>query len=316
MAARVNSMPANFAPAEPASSAHTAIATSPLARLLRLTGVVFDRMEAIFEGRAARRAVAWVLVVSFLAALVLIEMARRGLGGPRLAAALPRNHFHAVELAFYLLLSYEVAGLVFSISKSVANAAGKQFEIFSLILLRRSFETFAELDEPVHWSQAQHALGHMLSNAVGALLIFVALGFYYSVQKHRPLSPDTADRSSFITAKKVIALALLFVLLALAGRSLWGFAVQLAPRPFFEAFYTLLIFSDVLVVLISLRYSVSYYAVFRNSGFAVATVLLRLALASPPPFSALLGLGAVLFALGLTLAYNRFAPAFGSARDG
>ncbi len=33
----------------------------------------------------------------------------------------------------------------------------------------------------------------------------------------------------------------------------------------------MLIFADVLVVLISLRYSASYHVVFRNSGLAVAT---------------------------------------------
>jgi hypothetical protein len=38
----------------------------------------------------------------------------------------------------------------------------------------------------------------------------------------------------------------------------------------------------------------------------VATVLLRLALAAPPPWAGALGLGAVLFALVLTVVYDRF----------
>jgi len=273
-----------------------------------LASSVFDRLEALFHGRAARRMVSWLLVVSFISAIALIEMVRRGLGGSRLAAALPHNHFHAVELAFYLLLSYEVLGLVFAIAQSVSNAAGKQFEIFSLILLRRSFDAFAGIDEPVRWAQAQGAVVDMVSDALGALLLFVALGFYYRMQKHRPLSGDVQDRASFIAAKKVIALGLLAAFLLLAGRSVWGLVMRLEAHPFFEAFYTLLIFADILVVLISLRYSSSYHVVFRNSGLAVATVLLRVALAAPPPWIAILGLGAVLFALGLTIAYNRLAP--------
>ena len=147
--------------------------------------------------------------------------ARRGLGGPRLQAALPRNHFHAVELAFTLLLSYEVAGLVFALAQSVSNAAGKQFEILSLILLRRSFEAFAAIDEPVRWIQVEKVVWHMLSDAGGGLLMFAALGFYYACQRHRPHSGDARDRASFIGAKKAIALALLAVLLALAAHSLW-----------------------------------------------------------------------------------------------
>jgi hypothetical protein len=62
------------------------------------------------------------------------------------------------------------------------------------------------------------------------------------------------------------------------------------------------------VVLISTRYSSTYRVVFRNSGVAVSTVLLRLALSAPHYVNALLGLGAALFALALTVAYNRLAP--------
>jgi hypothetical protein len=70
------------------------------------------------------------------------------------------------------------------------------------------------------------------------------------------------------------------------------------------------------MVLISLRYSASYHVVFRNSGLAVATVLLRLALTAPPPWSGLLGVVALVFALGLTLAYGRIAPGGRGAGDG
>ena len=77
---------------------------------------------------------------------------------------------------------------------------------------------------------------------------------------------------------------------------------------FFEEIFSLLIFSDVLIVLISLRYSASYRVVFRNSAFALATVLIRLALTAPPLYNAVLGLMAALYTIGLTLAYNEFAP--------
>jgi hypothetical protein len=276
-----------------------------------LAAAAFDRLEAFFYGARTRRAISAALVVAFAGSLLVIELARRGLLGQRLAAALPRSHFHAVELAFYLLLSWEVAGLVFAIAQSVSNAAGKQFEILSLILLRRSFEAFAGLDEPLRWEQMRGAIGTMLSDAAGGFLMFVALGFYYSLQKHRPLSRDTGDRTSFVAAKKLIALALLAVLGAMALRSLWGLAVRLEAHPFFEDFYTVLIFADVLVVLISLRYSASYHVVFRNSGLAVATLLLRVALSTPPPWSGALGVAAVALGLALTLAYNRFAPVMG-----
>ena len=64
--------------------------------------------------------------------------------------------------------------------------------------------------------------------------------------------------------------------------------------------------ADILIVLFSVRYSSTYRVVFRNSGLAVSTVLLRLALSAPVPVNAALGVAAALFATGLTLAYNAF----------
>jgi hypothetical protein len=275
---------------------------------LQAACALFDRLERYFNSARMRRLLSAVLVAVFAGSLLAVELGRRDLLGASLHAALPDSHFHAVALVFNLLLSFEVAGLVFAIVQSVSNAAGRQFEIFSLILLRRSFEAFAGLEEPVRWDQAREAVLAMLADAGGALLIFVALGVYYAVQRHKPLTEDRGDRASFVVAKKVIALLLLAILLALAARSLWGFVVRFEAHPFFEAFYSLLIFADVLIVLISLRYSASYHIVFRNSGLAVATVLLRMALTAPAPMSGLLGVVAVVFALGLALAYNRFAP--------
>jgi hypothetical protein len=272
-----------------------------------LTSALFDRLEAGWHSAAARRLVADALVAIFLVALVCIELARRALLPEPFLHVLPTSHFYAVEIAFYLLLGYEVVGLVFAIARSVANAAGKQFEIFSLILLRQSFEAFGHLPEPLTWHEVRPTALQMLFDCVGALGIFVVLGFYYRLQRHRPLSSDTRDRDSFIAAKKLIALVLLVVFAVLGTRAAMGQVLFRERHRFFETLYTILIFADILVVLLSSRYSSTYRVVFRNSGVAISTVLLRLALSAPPPVNALLGLGAALFALGLTVAYNRFA---------
>jgi hypothetical protein len=271
--------------------------------MLAFLARLFDRLEAFWESTRTRRVVAAVLVLVFLGDVLLIELGRRGVLPHGLSARLPRNHFRAVEVAFYLLLAFEVVGLVFALSRSVTSAAGKQIEIFSLILLRHSFEEFGHLDEPVTWEGAREPVVHMLANGFGALALFVVLGFYYAAQRHRPISDDARDTRGFVAAKKTLSLVLLAVFGVLAARSQLG-----VEREFFESFYTVLVFADVLVVLVSLRYSSSYHVVFRNSGLAVATVLLRLALSAPVYWNAALGFAAALFALGLTLAGNRFAP--------
>jgi hypothetical protein len=185
----------------------------------------------------------------------------------------------------------------------VSNAAGKQFEIFSLILLRHSFEEFARFGEPLVWDEVKESVLRMLSNGFGALVIFVLLGFYYGAQRHLPITRDARERESFIRAKKLVSLVLLGVFAMIGAR-----AALRGGDGFFEPFYTVLVFADVLVVLLSVRHSSAYHVVFRNSGLAVATVLLRLALSAPAFYSAALGVAAAVFALGLAIACNRFAP--------
>jgi hypothetical protein len=275
--------------------------------MIRAACALFDRLEALWESARTRGVVAAVLTVAYLGAILAVTASQRGWLPASFRIRTTHGHFVAVELALYLLLSYEVVGLVFGIAQSVSNAAGKQFEIFSLILLRHSFEEFGYLGEPIVWAQAREPVLRMLSSGFGALVIFVVLGFYYAAQRHRPLTDDARHRQSFVAAKKVVALALLAVFGGLAAD------VALSERgSFFESFYTVLVLADVLLVFLSLRYSSSYQVVFRNTGLAVATVLLRVALSAPVFYNAALGIAAAIFALALTFACNRFGPILGS----
>lgn len=199
----------------------------------------------------------------------------------------------------------EVITLVFGLAGSVAMSVGTQFEIVSLILLRQTLKEFTAFDEPVVWDPVSQSVFHMTSDAVGALLSFVMLGAFHRLQRHQPIT-SAEDRESFIVAKKLIALALLTAFVMIGLHDAWWW-LKGQGHPFFEAFSTVLIFSDLLVVLISLRYSSTYRVVFRNSGFAAATVFMRLALTAPPYYHAVLGLVAVAFACAPTLASNGFS---------
>lgn len=278
---------------------------------LRAATAAFDAIEALWESARTRKAVAAALAVGYVGAILAVEASQRGWLPVPLRVRAAHGHFVAVEVALYLLLAFEVVGLVLGLAQSVANAAGKQFEIFSLILLRHSFEEFANLGEPVVWANAREPVLRMLSDGFGALAIFVVLGFYYAAQRHRPISDDARDRQGFIAAKKVVALVLLAVFAWLGVR-----AVIADRAAFFEPFYTVLVLADVLLVFLSLRYSSAYHVVFRNSALAVATVLLRVALSAPAYANAALGIAASVFALALTLAQNRLGPALsGEARS-
>lgn len=276
-------------------------------RTARLGERGFDALSRYWEAFRTRRSLGTLLVASYLGALAGIQANRMGLLPGALSGLVPRNHFGAVDLAFSLLLAAEVLSLVFVLAESVANSVGKQFELLSLILLREAFLQFAQFGEPIVWAHISDALLHMLADAVSALLVFVVLGLYYRVQRHMPITEGEHEQSSFVMAKKGVALVLLAIFTFLA---VYDLARSLSGRPFhfFEAFYLVLIFSDILIVLISFRYTSSFRVLFRNSGFAVATVVIRLALTAPPYFNAVLGVGAALLALSVSLAYNTFAP--------
>jgi hypothetical protein len=277
-------------------------------RMLALAEGGYDRVERFWAVARTQRRVGSLLTAAFVLALLTIEAGRRGWLPAGLAGRVPDNHFYAVDLAFTLLLLFEVITLVLTLAQSVSLAVGKQFEILSLILVRHTFKEFTAFPEPVTWEAVRPALPDMAAVAAGALSIFVGLGFFYRQQRHLPLSADPDERWSFVASKKLVSLGLLLLLIAIGA----GDALRLLrgeeTYPFFETFYTVLIFSDVLLVLLALRYSSTYAIVFRNSAFAVSTVFLRLALTSPPLVKAGLGVGALLLALAVTVAYHRFAP--------
>ena len=277
-------------------------------RLLHFASHTFEALEQAWESHRTQRMLGSLLVISFLVALVVLDLSIRGWLPALPIIGRPRNHFYAVEIAFTLLLLIEVASLIFVLERSVSSAVGKQIEILSLILLRQSFKEFIYFDEPIRWEQVRESLFPMVSDALGGLLIFAVLGAYYRLQRHIPITADAQDQANFVSAKRLVALGLLFVFIVVGiSEFAGGLATGETPQ-FFDQFYTVLIFTDVLVVLISLRYSTTYNVVFRNSGYALATVFIRLALIAPPPYNAVLGLGVALFAVALTVAYNSLAP--------
>ncbi len=273
--------------------------------LMGRTAALFDRLENGWENRRTVRSVGNVLIVVFLLELLLIFARRYGVLPDFLLPYVPTdNPFHAVNLAFTMLLVFEVIELVFSMARSVAASVGKQFEILSLILLRASFKEFAYFDLPIDWHHINQPLFHILSDSVAALLIFLLLVLYRRMLIHKPISRDVEDQGRFVMAKKILALSMLLFYTATGLYVLYRWVASADAPPFFETFYTVLIFADFLLIFISLRYSASYDILFRNSGFALSTVVIRIALTAPPYWSAGLGVGAMVFTLGVTVAYH------------
>ncbi|MEM0962951.1 MAG: hypothetical protein AAGK21_10505, partial [Bacteroidota bacterium] len=251
-----------------------------------------------------RKATGSILVVVFVVALIVVEFNRQGWLPDPLAQRISTSHFAAISLAFTALLLMEVVELILALGRSVSTSVGAQFSLFSLILLREAFKEIGKLPEPIVWEASRDAIFHALADATGALLVFVGVTMYARLQQHRRITASDSEQRQFVQAKKVLALALLAAFAIAAVDDAWRIVANDDPYPLFEAFFTALIFADVLVVLISLRYTDTYAVVFRNAGFALATVILRLALVAPVYVNVALGVGATAFVIGLTAAYN------------
>lgn len=243
-------------------------------------------------------------MVLFLVALVATEFARRGLLPAAIEPFVPKSHFAAIGFAFTALLVLEVISLVLALAQSVAGSVGKQFELFSLILLREAFNELGKLGEPVEWAAASETVFHALAAGAGGLVVFAGVTLYGRIQRHLPITAGSLEREKFVMVKKLIAGGLLVAFVVAAGDNVARLLTEGDSYPLFSAFFTALIFSDVLIVLVSLRYTSIYAVVFRNAGFALATVLLRLALVTPIYVGVALSVGATGFVVAITLVYN------------
>ncbi len=270
---------------------------------------IFDRLHTSWEHERVHKRISVLLVCLFVGSLVLIELNRRhNLPGP-MASMLPDNHFSAIGAAFTVILILEVLGLIFALPCSFSRSMGKQFELLSLILLRDAFKELSHFPEPLSFSGNEAAILKILSDGFGALVIFALLGVFYQLHEHTSEGAgQPGDLYRFVSAKKSISLFLLTCFLLMGGQSIYLFLSGQGSIDFFHNFYTLLILTDILVVLISQCFLPSFFSIFRNSGYALSTMFIRLALVAPPYYNVLMGMAAIIFAIFLTLVSNRLFP--------
>lgn len=266
---------------------------------------LYDPLHCFWENRKTQRLVTALLIGVFVSSLLIIELNRNSLLPQNLGQIIPTNPFYAVNLAFSLLLLTEVISLIFILPCSVSRAVGKQFEILALIFLRNAFKELIHFSEPIKLAGQMDAVLRIGAYGLGALIIFVLLSFYYNQQFKREETGSGQLLFLFVGAKKMVALILLFLFMSLAvynGLSLVGNHEKIE---FFAEFYTILVFSDVLVVLISHSFFPFFKDIFRNSGFAISTLLMRLSLTAPEYYDVVIGVSAAVFALFLAMAYKR-----------
>ena len=231
----------------------------------------FDTLHRFWEHERVHKKISVLLVCVFLLNLLLIELNRQQFLSPSLAALIPTNHFHAIGTAFTIILILEVLSLIFVLPRSFSLSVGKQFELLALILLRDAFKELSSLPEPVSFLGNETAILRILSDGFGSLTIFGLLGLYYMVQKQ---STETGEKTGylyrFVSAKKSISLFLLGCFVVMGCGSIYHALLGLEQSDFFHNFYTLLILTDILIVLTSQCFLPSFF--FNISQFRLCPV--------------------------------------------
>ena len=218
----------------------------------------------------------------------------------------------AIYTPFSLILIYEVYLLVFYLPRSFTSCVSKQFEIISLIVIRKIFKDIPLMDLKGDWHLSQHNL-ELVVDLFGFLLLFLLI-FFFNKGKNKFPKKEVIDPKllKFINSKKIVSLVLLTLLVSASIYSLATWSLNLyndrfvnnIDSVFFNQFFTLLILTDVIILLISFRYTEEYSKLIRNTGFIIATILIRLSFSADGFLNIILILTGVVFALLILQIYN------------
>lgn len=265
-----------------------------------------------------------IAIVGFIVHLSLIILSKTGLFEADPSSSLLDNPIASIYTPFSFILVYEVYLLVYFLPKSITIYIGKQYEIILLVLIRRLFKDLAQLDLEKSWFSSKDDL--QFTYDIGStLIIFTLIFLFYYLNSKRP-SVKKGDLNQqeqtqkFIQTKKRLAVILIPVLFGLAFYSFGDYFYQVffsnsdhmnsikdLNNVFFDEFFTILILSDVLLLLISYTHTSSFKSVIRNSGFVISTILIKISFSTEGILNDVLVVSAITFGVLILLIHNLYA---------
>ena len=283
-------------------------------------GSAFDWLYSEKRRKTLERWVVRASIVGFLAHLTQIFLARNLANPPLVIAAGGTNYLSAISTPFNLILFYEVLSLISAIPESTTTSIAMQFQVVSLIFMRNFFKHIATLDLGNLNAPARDLAPALLDVSAGLFMFVLVTVFRHAVlmqSNEAQRVESSAPILRLVHQKKMLALGMTVVFFSLAAVSVWDYALETnremgrggglalsLPISFYSDVFTAMIFSDVLLLILSLLVSDRYEQVFRNAAFVISTVLIRLSLTVIPPYGALLGVVGMLFGIATILIYN------------
>ena len=264
-----------------------------------------------------------VALISFFIHLAVIYFLKFNLIDTPLNSELLKNPISAIYTPFSFILVYEVYLLIYYLPKSFTTYITKQYEIITLIIIRKLFKDLSSLELSTNWFEIKGDL-QFTYDLLASLLLFYLIYLFQKKGKQKaiPKADTLPIIERFVKKKKLIAVILvpLFFIMALFTLINWfaGISMLLNELPtfesinnlFFDKFFTVLILVDVVLLLISFFYTNQFHKIIRNSGFIISTILIRMSFGVTGLISTILVVVAVLFGLAIITTHNKYEKTF------
>lgn len=273
---------------------------------------VLDRSTQFFDAyfspvnvRKVELVILRLAVVTFLIHLFIIFLGNNFL----FFKNFQHSYLKAIYTPFSFILFYEVFLLVIIIPKSISEFIGKQFEVITLITLRSFFHDIADIDLRKPLELLDSHFISLMYDLIASLAMLGCTILYYKIYNNIHRSSLTKEINDFIKIKKITSLTMILILLLLSFSSLFFWSLEIItalqtndnyPDPntvFYTNFFSIMIFVDVFLLIISFIYHFSFYLIFRNASFIITTILIRMSLTMEKPVNYIIILIGFVFAL-------------------
>jgi hypothetical protein len=269
--------------------------------------------------RKIEKNILYIAIISFFIHLLVIYLLKFGFIDLPSDPELLNNPISAIYTPFSFILIYEVYLLVYYLPKSFTNYIIKQYEIITLIIIRKLFKDLSSLELSSHWFEIKEDL-QFTYDLVGSLLLFYLI---FQFQKQGKLKfEQKVDLKPilkrFIRKKKIIAIILVPLFSCMAVYTLLDWFQEMALSSekfpgfdsinnlFFDQIFTVLILVDVVLLLITFFYTDQFHKIIRNSGFIISTILIRISFGVSGIVNTILIIVAVLFGLAIITIHNKY----------
>jgi len=255
--------------------------------MLKSVDHIFDTIFSVKSQKSFEKYILILATGGFILHLLLIFLNKYGYINFTFNDTLLLDPISALYTPFSILLVYEVYQLIRTIPESFSSSVGKQYEIATLLVVRDILKRLSEVENTEGWNFSSD-LGFLLVECAAFLALLYTSLTYFKMSNSSGKSETMADDIAiFVEAKRGIANAMLIIFLIMATYSLysWVGSVQegggsVSRIIFFLDFFTLLILTDILILLISYWFYTDFGNLARNTGFVLSTVIIRVAISS------------------------------------